>query len=93
MNVQRIKEAFEDAGFEPRSYSGRSMYGEECLAVLGDSAIGILLSTIRDFAGSGAFDTSEIVELIDQLTDYRTDQLGMREIIYWPQLKWDGVSS
>ena len=33
--AERLIEKLEDAGFEPRAYSGRSMYGKECVAVSG----------------------------------------------------------
>ena len=34
--TEQLIEALEGAGFEPRSYSGRGMYGAECVAAKGD---------------------------------------------------------
>jgi len=37
MDAQRLIELLEDAECEPRSYSGRGMYGRRCVAVVPDS--------------------------------------------------------
>lgn len=83
-----IKQAFEAAGYEPRSYSGRGMYGKECLGVSGDSALEIVLETIETVA-SQAGDTETIAEFVADLLDVRTDSMGRGEIVYWPSIKWE----
>ena len=63
----------------PRSYSGRGMYGKECVAVVDVNPfqIGLLIGM-------------ESKELAEHLLNERceTDGLGLGRIIYWPNIPW-----
>ena len=40
MTSKQLKDIIEMAGYETRSYSGRGMYGKECLAFTVDGRVG-----------------------------------------------------
>lgn len=73
---QTLIDAIEDAGFEARSYSGRGMYGKECVGVDLD-ATSDLWGLAQEMARSGI--------ICDQP---RTDSMGLGIIAYWPRLSW-----
>lgn len=74
--VQNFIEALEDSGFEPRKYSGRGMFGKECVAVSGKDVseweVARALSYIEDF----------------DIPEPRQDQLGLGIVLYWPSYEW-----
>lgn len=84
----KVREAFENAGFETRSYSGRSMYGKECLGIKCDSAIEAIFETITE-AIIRDTDHVQTIALIDELRDYHIDSLGLGSILYFPNLEWE----
>jgi hypothetical protein len=88
MDFQQIVEAFENAGFEPRSYSGKYMYSERCLGISGDSALSIVIETIAEFARN-AETTDEIVDFVERLGNVRSDSLGLGQIVYFPSIEWE----
>ena len=64
--------ALEDAGYEPRSYSGgRGMYSASCVGVSADSAYG-LGAALQDI----------------NAPEPCQDSLGKRYIFYWPMYPW-----
>lgn len=84
-----IKEAFEDAGHEVRSYSGRAMYGKECLGVTCSNPIRAVLETVA-YLVENQGDSEEVTEAIDALArDPRTDSMGMAAIVYFPNIAWE----
>ena len=76
-DVREIADEIEKAGYEPRAYSGRGMYGKQCLGVGLESDSD--LWDLAWFMGSGGFDVGAP----------RTDSLGRGIIAYWPSLKWE----
>lgn len=62
----KLIEAINAAGKKARSYSGRGMYGRECVACS--------IRRGEDFAGLPG--------------GYRTDSLGLGQIVYWPRVAW-----
>ena len=80
--VQRV---LEDIGsFEIRAYSGRGMYGQECLAVELDEGLGALMSDLilatEDLSGR------EIEDLAQAVRGVRTDSMGRGQIAYFPDV-------
>lgn len=64
---------------DARSYSGRGMYGKQCLGV-----------TMDKFS-----DLADLVENCDTVEDaawiirnVKTDSMGLSTIFYWPKLTW-----
>lgn len=74
-----------DARFR-NNYSGRGMYGAECVAVTtkdaGYAAIGLLTAYIAEY---GNDDTLEEWKSVLKYT--RSDDMGTGTVIYWPGLK------
>ena len=69
-----------------RSYSGRGMYGESCLAFYGDVAIGEVFARILEKIGSTNIPSGEIAKEISHL---RMDSLGRGNIYYFPGIPFD----
>lgn len=82
-NTQQFIEALESAGYEPRGYSGRCMYGKQCVAIVTDDhafkvGIFVMASLPEDF-------DTYILESVDQ------DSMGCSTVIYWPDAEWNEV--
>ncbi|PVB16411.1 hypothetical protein DDJ71_19700 [Mycobacteroides abscessus] len=69
-------------------YSGRGMYGKECLAVvLDDASLTPAVTAELAFALAGTDDDlADLVDRIWSLPTY-TDSMGRRTVIYWPNVK------
>lgn len=84
-------EAVEEAGYEARSYSGRAMYGRDCVGVeipRDESAFNLCAKLVRavfDLHGDDAAG-----DFADDLTELRAceDAMGLDTIVYWPRLAW-----
>ena len=80
-----VQSVFEEAGYNCRSYSGRGMYGEKCLAITldRDTSIGQFVGDVLFAAGSvgedGVFDI-----LADAFHDMKTDDMGLGSVCYFP---------
>ncbi len=79
MNADRLKAIIEAAGFTPRAYSGRYMYGKECVAFSSEEAgalvrLGGCCKTARERSAvaGGA----------------RSEALGKGRVYYWPEAGW-----
>ncbi len=78
-------------GYQPRSYSGRAMYGRDCLGIIVArheilKVVGRLVHAIHDFA-----DDDTIADLLEQ--DPCQDSMGMDAIVYFPRLPWVDVGT
>lgn len=63
-------------------YSGRAMYGAECLGLVTDAA-GDVFAIIAELARAG--------EDTDWARGARTDSMGRRMITYWPGVTVEGA--
>ena len=79
----------ENAGIETRSYSGRGMYGKECLGVSIDR--GGLGNFIADVLEN--LDTDRVEEIAEAFRHLSTDSLGLGMIAYFPGVPYNGSSS
>jgi len=78
----------EEAGYNPRSYSGRGMYGKSCLGVEINGNVGKLFAKIveelsyvdRNEVGSG-YIFEEVSEAFENM---ETDSMGLDTIVYFP---------
>lgn len=68
-----LKEAIEAAGYTPRSYSGRAMYGRQCLG----TTVPNVAQAIIDIGAQGV-----------KFNAPRQDNMGLDYIIYWPDVPW-----
>ena len=72
-----------DIEMSVRPYSGRGMYGKECVGVEVDDIFTLALA-LGD-ANNGNID-------LFQLGTPRSDSMGLGTIYYWPRLEWpEGV--
>ena len=75
--------------YEPKSYSGRGMYGRRCVSVAADgSAFSILGEIVRSL---GALDLSgqETADLAAEIIHgAKADQMGLGVVVYWPDVVW-----
>jgi hypothetical protein len=68
-----------EQGLSVRSYSGRAMYGAEC--------VGVDLESIAQlWALAQAIGSDE--DLRDKVSAPTTDSMGLNIIAYWPNLAW-----
>ena len=74
-------------------YSGRGMYGEECLGMIyttSDATALVRLGwALRDAAEEAEGDKAAVLE--EMLTDVRTDSMGREGIVYFPKVSVGGV--
>ena len=67
---------------EPSPYSGRAMYGKQCVSISGDSASewGLAVAVASECRVEG-LDPRDIPEP-------RVDSLGRGFVLYWPHYEW-----
>jgi hypothetical protein len=65
-------------------YNGRFMYESTCIGFVSDQPIRFMLQLVRELLDSGFED------LVEQLVDSqsRTDNMGLRTIVYWPYISF-----
>jgi hypothetical protein len=80
----------EAAGYEARSYSGRGMYGAQCVGVDLDRGVSEFRLAI-DLAVACVHDgeSEQVAELGHLATS--SDSMGLGSIVYFPSVKWEGV--
>ena len=86
--VEKFIEALEDAGYEPKSYSGRGMYGKSCVSVSGDEDERVSAWEIAKSLWWNAPDG----EAMD-IPEPRQDSLGLGIVLYWPSFEWPKESA
>ncbi len=69
-----LAKKLKEAGYEPFSYSGRGMFGAQCVAV-----------TVPDLQGS-MFKLGSSIGIGPSTP--RTDNLGHQYVVYWPSEAW-----
>jgi hypothetical protein len=90
----------EEAGYEARSYSGRGMCGDQCLGFTCNNPINGVLEVIsaamRELQDDVDHDDDDAVmqfaDCVDGFIDYlknsSTDNMGLDQIVYFPDIKW-----
>jgi len=89
MDSQKLVDLLEDAGLETRSYSGRGMYGKECVAftVSEGELIGSIASVVEVCAVNYELET--VSEFVKTLKRASTDQMGRDGVVvYFPRYEW-----
>lgn len=66
-------------------YSGRAMYGTNCIGIVGDlgDLVAVIARVTRDWDSD---------EEITELNNIRSDSMGQESIYYWPRLETDSGS-
>ncbi len=82
--------ALEDFEYKVFNYSGRGMYGKQCLAVnLAGNEVMFLCADMLEYV----VDNPEVVEFgalefSDAIRSMKTDNLGMGSVIYFPEIEF-----
>lgn len=94
-----LKEILKD-NCEVRSYSGRGMFGKQCIGVetnsvaviLQELAVVIMEEVAQVVSDNHGCDDEPVHEedrdLMRSLFDYRTDNMGLGMIVYWPRIEY-----
>lgn len=89
--AEEVCEVIEAAGFDPGPYSGRGMYGKQCVGfpLTGPSRADAFKAAIEIVAQAAAGEDAEkIFRVLVALRRVATDDLGLGAIIYFPRLAW-----
>lgn len=86
-----------ECGYTPRPYSGRYMYGKFCLGIDVESVretlkVAIALSKrLASWEAVGVFydDPTTLEQIEHALAGITSDQMGLRVIVYFPDIQWD----
>lgn len=73
-----------DAGYEPRAYSGRGMYGRQCISVTTGERVHSVLADIIACC-------EDVDAASDMIRGASTDNMGLDHVIYWPSVTWPEV--
>lgn len=91
-----LKSLIESADYTCRAYSGRGMFGKECLAVdLGEKKVGEFIADVFRAAfqlggdAGGWEPAEEAVGILDEhIRTFKTDSMGRGQVIYFPESEW-----
>lgn len=87
MKAAKYKTILNASGYSPRSYSGRGMYGKECVGIVTEQRLTSALAELI----LGCEDLDQAAELVERVA---TDNMGRDSIIlYWPHIKWSDYES
>ncbi len=82
-----LQEIFENADMPVRSYSGRGMFGKECLGVEVSSTrevfIAVLVAIGENYPSAEGNDTTDLQEAFESM---KTDSLGNDMIVYFERV-------
>lgn len=88
MESKRLIEILEDAGCPVRRYSGRGMFGVQCVAFTLDDC-NSLLGVVADIVAN-TDDNDERRKINKIFRTALTDSMGLSTIVYFPRMKWEG---
>jgi hypothetical protein len=97
MTDTHIIQTLLEQDFDLRSYSGRGMYGKQCLAVTG-ATLGEVVAVLVSQAIEKAEDILNkglVYDVEKAAGEIKTDSLGMGIVVYFPSVPYndDGLSS
>ncbi len=80
-----LEEMFDDVRYD---YSGRGMFGAECVAIITDEG-GFSIATSLQELQETYEDDEEISEMLDCMLNRepRTDSMGLSTVYYWPSIE------
>lgn len=80
-----LQAAIENAGYETRSYSGRGMYGKQCLGVVSENTIETIVDILRWAFSEGTTENDDLYYALSKaMQSAKTDSMGQGYIIYFP---------
>lgn len=75
--IEEVKKALQFAGYEPRRYSGRGMFGKECL--------GVSVNQPGEIFRLGGI----LAEHVEDMGPPQFDSLGYDWIVYWREVPYE----
>lgn len=87
--LSAVKTACDNLGYSVRKYSGRAMYGSQCLGIDVDryTSIGTVCFKIaHELASAGEEEALEDLAS----AEWSNDSMGMGAIVYASSLRWEG---
>lgn len=92
MNNEHIKiliSAINNCGETPRSYSGRYMYGKDCLGVTCDNPLSFIINLVQELVEyMDIIGQDEFSSFLNKLNNINQDTMGMGSIIYWKDIPY-----
>ena len=85
-----LQELIEDMGYETRSYSGRGMYGDECLGVTVEDPVVFALELGQEIGSNEEYDN---FGKFNNLPRVSWDSMGRDYIVYFPRVPFEGEES
>lgn len=91
-----IEELGGDVDFRTH-YSGRGMYGRNCIGITGsdrqcNQVIGDAVKLAAEDYVDETIDRDEFNDLVDTLMKSSQDNMGLDMIVYWPSVAFEGES-
>ena len=87
MESQAFVNLIASAGFRPKSYSGRGMFGKRCVSVNLDRDE----ETAFAAAVINATQTCDVPAVMQVISDHCKDSMGMGVVLCWRSMSADGV--
>jgi hypothetical protein len=84
MLLESLKEASPLASL--MRYSGRAMYGAECLAIDTEYPEEAVMGVVYDLMADATEATAHLARLLAVKHDVRTDSMGRGTVVYWPTI-------
>lgn len=81
-----FKDFIYSAGYVPRSYSGRGMYGQKCLGVVIDNAFGKFFADL--FGEAKYLDKNKFEVIQEAFNSMKTDSMGLGTIVYFENVEY-----
>lgn len=93
--IQEIAENSDDDCRFRSSYSGRGMYGRECVGITGDRGQLqlVIAEIIKETHHSLAGLNMDFDHVVDLVMNYSEDSMGRGSIFYWPQIQMEEESN
>lgn len=88
MNNKEFYELLVERGGNVRSYSGRGMFGKQCLALCIEYYFQNIFGFIAECVAI-IDDESERLDVAKIFSQTRSDSLGRGSVYYWPDIAWD----
>lgn len=94
MDSTKFVELLQTITEDVRDYSGRAMYGRQCVGVTTDDVFGLLADIVQEAGARREDGDSSMEELADIIRDTKTDGMGLRTTVYWPYMVWpEGIET
>lgn len=91
VEFEMVKALCAEMETKPRWYSGRGMYGKQCVGVDIDRLSDLVLAFVVVAGRAGYNDDDKDIEAIADLAKgFLTDTMGRGMIVYWPNVAWEG---